>query len=43
MNEFNMALLGEWCWRMLVDKEGSLYKVLRAKYGERGLFKEVGR
>jgi hypothetical protein len=20
--EFNVALLGKWCWRMLVDKEG---------------------
>lgn len=43
MNEFNIALLGKWCWRTLVDTEGSLYKVLRAKYGERGILKEVGR
>ena len=33
---FNFALLGKWCWRMLVDKEGLWYKVLKACYGEEG-------
>ncbi|GAU14707.1 hypothetical protein TSUD_203560 [Trifolium subterraneum] len=35
--EFNLALLGKWCWRMLVDKEGLWFRVLVARYGdERG-------
>ncbi|MCI76601.1 receptor-like kinase [Trifolium medium] len=34
MKEFNTALLGKWCWRMLVDKTGLLYRVLVARYGE---------
>ena len=31
-----MALLGKWCWRMLVDKDGLWYRVLKARYGEEG-------
>jgi len=22
MREFNLALLGKWCWRLLVDRDG---------------------
>jgi hypothetical protein len=33
---FNLSLLGKWCWRMLVDKEGLWYQVLKARYGEEG-------
>jgi hypothetical protein len=33
---FNCSLLGKWCWRMLVDKEGLWYRVLKACYGEAG-------
>ena len=36
LREFNVALLGKWCWRMLVDKEGLWYRVLKARYGEEG-------
>jgi hypothetical protein len=38
LREFNTALLGKWCLRMLVDKPGLWYRVLAAWYGE-----EVGR
>ena len=34
LNEFNIALLGKWCWRMLVDRGGFWYRVLVARYGE---------
>ncbi|MCI57861.1 putative non-LTR retroelement reverse transcriptase, partial [Trifolium medium] len=34
LREFNTALLGKWCWRMLTDKTGLWYRVLRARYGE---------
>jgi hypothetical protein len=33
VREFNLSLLGKWCWRMLVDHEGLWFKVLVAKYG----------
>lgn len=38
MREFNHALLGKWCWRLLVERRSFWYKVLVARYGE-----EVGR
>ncbi|GAU39187.1 hypothetical protein TSUD_147950 [Trifolium subterraneum] len=38
LQEFNIALLGKWCWRMLVDKEGLWFRVLAARYGT-----EIGR
>jgi hypothetical protein len=36
LREFNISLLGKWCWRMLVDKGGLWYHVLKARYGEEG-------
>ena len=36
LREFNYALLGKWCWRMLVDRGGLWYRVLAARYGELG-------
>lgn len=34
--EFSISLLGKWWWRMLVDREGLWYRVLKAWYGEDG-------
>ncbi|PNX89144.1 cysteine-rich receptor-like protein kinase, partial [Trifolium pratense] len=34
MREFNTALLGKWCWRLLVDRGGMWYRVLASWYGE---------
>jgi len=31
LKEFNIALLGKWCWRILVDREGLWYHVLAAR------------
>ena len=42
LKEFNIALLGKRCWRMLVDREGLWYHVLVARYGEVGGRLEVG-
>ena len=36
VGDFNFSLLGKWCWRMLVDKDGLWYRVLKARYGEEG-------
>jgi len=36
LKEFNLALLGKWCWRLLVDRGGFWYRVLVAMYGELG-------
>ncbi|GAU36155.1 hypothetical protein TSUD_275140 [Trifolium subterraneum] len=39
-----IALLGKWCWRMLVDREGLWFRVLAARYGiERGRLRDGGR
>jgi hypothetical protein len=41
MREFNSALLGKWCWRMLVDKSDMWYRygesVGRVRSGGRGV------
>jgi len=42
LREFNYALLGKWCWRMLVDRCGFWHRVLVASYGEAGGRLEVG-
>jgi hypothetical protein len=42
LREFNSALLGKWCWRMLVDRDGLWYRVLVARYGEEAGRLEVG-
>ena len=34
MREFNLALLGKWCWRLLEDRGCFWYRVLVARYGE---------
>ncbi|GAU35008.1 hypothetical protein TSUD_103310 [Trifolium subterraneum] len=33
IREFNLALLGKWWWRLLVDQRGLWFKVLVARYG----------
>jgi len=33
LKEFNIVLLGKWCWRLLVDRGSLWYKVLLARYG----------
>ncbi|MCI31402.1 receptor-like kinase, partial [Trifolium medium] len=44
LREFNLALLGKWCWRMLVDREGMWFRVLAAQYGvEGGRLRDGGR
>jgi len=34
MREFNLALLGKWWRRLLVDRDSLWYRVLVARYGE---------
>ncbi|GAU48351.1 hypothetical protein TSUD_267760 [Trifolium subterraneum] len=44
VREFNLALLGKWCWRMLVDRDELWFRVLVARYGvERGRLPDEGR
>jgi len=42
LREFNLSLLGKWCWRMLIDREGYWYRVFVARYGEEAGRLEVG-
>ena len=42
LREFNLALLGKWCWRMLVDRGGLWCRILVATYGEEDGRLEVG-
>jgi hypothetical protein len=42
LGEFNLSLLGKWCWRLMVDKEGLWYRVLKARYREVGGRIKVG-
>jgi hypothetical protein len=37
VGDFNISLLGKWCWRMLIDKSGLWYRVLKSRYGEEGV------
>lgn len=34
--DFNVALLGKWCWRMREERDLLWYKVLVARYGDIG-------
>jgi len=36
IREFNIALLGKWCWRLLVDRESLWFRVMLARYGVEG-------
>jgi len=42
LREFNLALLGKWCWRLLEDRGSFWYRVLVARYGEEAGRLEVG-
>jgi len=33
IREFNVALLGKWCWRLLEDNDSMWFRVLSAMYG----------
>jgi len=44
IKEFNIALLGKCCWRLLLDKEGLWFMVLSVRYGvEDGRLMDGGR
>jgi hypothetical protein len=43
IRKFNIALLGMWCWRMLVDRDGLWFRVLTARYVmQQGRLREDG-
>ncbi|CAJ2661595.1 unnamed protein product [Trifolium pratense] len=42
LREFNLALLGKWCWRLLVDRGSLWFRVLEARYGVEGGRVKVG-
>ena len=33
IREFNVALLGKWCWRLLEERDSLWFRVLSARYG----------
>lgn len=33
IREFNCALLGKWCWRMLVERDSLWFRVMSTRYG----------
>jgi len=33
LREFNLALLGKWCWRMAIERDGLWFRILTARYG----------
>jgi len=33
IKEFNVALLGKWCWRLLENRDSLWYRVLASRYG----------
>ncbi|XP_024634416.1 uncharacterized protein [Medicago truncatula] len=44
IKEINLALLGKWCWRMLVEKDSLWFRVLAARNGlENGRLRVGGR
>jgi len=36
IREFNVALLGKWCWRLLLERDSLWFRVLSARYGVEG-------
>jgi len=43
IKEFNNALLGRWCWRMVTNRDGLWFKVLSVRYWvEGGRLREGG-
>ena len=36
IREFNIALLGRWCWWLLVDTSSLWFRVLSSRYGVEG-------
>jgi hypothetical protein len=36
IRDFNRALLGKWCWRLLVERDSLWFRVLSSRYGVEG-------